>query len=98
MTCPLKAPPASHLVSNRCIESASASTTNPQTPTQLRSPPLCLQQGDLERAYDLLSAPPTAQYDRPDRFTRALLAGQLMHAQWVQARLCSAVRLRLKMA
>ena len=41
-------------------------------------------QGDTDRAYDLLSAPVVGQFAQPDRFLRALLAGQLKHAVWLR--------------
>lgn len=52
-----------------------------------------IKQGHRERAYDLLTAPRRQQFDRPDSYTRALLAGQLKHghetslgtATWVRS-------------
>jgi hypothetical protein len=43
-----------------------------------------MSQGDADRAYDLLSAPVVGQFAQPDRFLRALLAGQLKHAVWLR--------------
>ena len=42
-------------------------------------------QGNLARAYDMATAPRMARHDRPDKFARALLAGQLKHAEWQRA-------------
>jgi hypothetical protein len=41
-------------------------------------------QGDTDRAYDLLSAPVVGHFAQPDRFLRALLAGQLKHTVWLR--------------